>query len=175
MKLKSLFLVSASLILLTGCFTASDGSGGGGAKNDSSKKYGFGDTVRVEDLEFTVNSASNAKHIGSEYLGADTDNNFVIVNLKIKNAGTSEADVLSGMMTYHIDDSAYEPHSSGIYLDNGFYVIESIGAGLAKTIDVVYEIPSNFSPDDYLEVKATSYSSKGQKIYMKDLSEEQAA
>ena len=163
---RNILLLIPAMMFLSGCvFSNSDT--GEGSSNNSSKTYGFGDTVTVGDFEYKVNNASNTKHVGSEYLGADTDNNFVIVNLTVKNVGKSEQDLMGKMMTYHIGDSEYEPHSGGIYLDNGFYVLQSIGSGISKTIDVLYETPKEFSSSDYLLVKASSYSSKSAKIYMK--------
>ena len=156
MKLRNLFLIPASLLFLTSCVF--DGG---------SKTYGFGDVVKVGDIEYTALSARNTKSIGSEYLGETTSNNFVIVNLRVRNVGNKELSLFSSMMIYTIRNSEYEPHTAGIYLDNGFYVIMSIGSGISKTIDVVYEIPSNYSESDYLSVKASSYSSSTKKIYMR--------
>ena len=47
---------------------------------------------------------------------------------------------------------------------NPFYVIENIGAGISKTISIVYEIPSAYKATDYMLVK-DSY--KTERIYMK--------
>lgn len=161
MRLNKLLLLPLAAFMLAGCTPLTDGSGSG------SKTYGFGDTVKVGDFEYTVNSASNATHVGSAYVGDDTDNNFVIVNITVKNVGNSENDLLTKMMIYHVGNNEYEPHSSGIYLDNGFYVLQSIGAGISKTVNVLYETPSQYTASDYLQVKASSYSSKSANIYMK--------
>ena len=49
-------------------------------------------------------------------------------------------------------------------LDNVFYVVQSVGAGITKTINVAYEIPSAHQSSDYVLVK-DSY--KTEKIYLK--------
>lgn len=155
MRFGKLFIISAASILLVSCSPL------------ETKTYGFGDTATVDKIEFTVNSASNTKKVGTDYLGDETTNNFVIVNLTVKNAGSSEIELLSGMMTYHVGESTYKAHSSGIYLDDGFYVVQPIGSGISKTINVVFETPSEYKETDYLLVKPSTHSSESEKIYMK--------
>lgn len=155
MRFDKLFIVSVASIFLASCTPL------------ESKTYGFGETATVDKIEFTVNRASNTKKVGTDYLGDETTNNFVIVNLTVKNTGSSEISLLSGMMTYHVGESTYEAHSSGIYLDDGFYVIQQIGSGISKTINVLFETPSEYKETDYLLVKPSTYSSKSEKIYMK--------
>ena len=167
MKLKSLFLISSALVLLTGCASSSENNVINNASSEEEiQSYKIGDTVKVGNYEITVNSATNSKEVGSEYLRTKTENNFVTLNVKLKNCDKSELTIYGSMIVYHIGESQYEPAGAGIYLDNGFYYSYSIGAGLIKTIDIVYEIPSNFSPNDYLEAKETSRSSKGLRIYL---------
>lgn len=163
MKIAKLLFIPLSALMLAGCNFSQNTSSSGG----SSQKYGFGDTVKVGDFEYTVNSAYDTKHVGSAYLGDDTDNNFVVVNLTVKNTGNSENELFTKMMIFHVGSYEYEPHSSGIYLNNGFYVLQSIGAGISKTVNVLYETPSEYTANDYLQVKASSYSSKSANIYMK--------
>lgn len=124
------------------------------------------DTVSVNKLQFTVNSVYNTKRVGTEYIGANTSNNFAVVNITVKNNGTSEFSLLSEMMAYHIGDNTYEPNSAGIYLDDGFYVIETIGAGLSKAVSVVYEIPSNYKTSDYVEFRESAYSYYYARVYL---------
>ena len=137
------------------------------SSGSSGSSYKMGEAVTVGDVTYTVNSASNTKRIGSEYVGEDTTGNFVIVNLSVKNGSNSELTLVSKMMTYHRDSNTYETNYSGVYLDNGFYVSEKIGAGMSKTIDVVYEIPSSYQSTDYLVVKPSSSSYTSASIYMK--------
>jgi len=166
MRFKGVFLSAA--FLLTGCVTGSSGNGvSGNNYTPVPKTKGFGDTVEVGKLEFRANSASNTKKVGTEYLGDETSNNFVIVNLTIKNKGNSEITLTSGMMELHVGEKTYEPHSSGIYLDDGFYVLESIGPDISTTKNVLFETPSEYTSDYYLVVKESAYSYTTEKIYLK--------
>ncbi len=164
-------IVVVSIIIAVAA-NSNNNSGGGNTQQTTATTpvksgYGLHDVVGVDDVQFTVNSVYNTKHIGSEYLGADTANNFAVVNITIKNIGSKELTVLSGMMTYHIDNNVYEVNNAGVYLENGFWVIENIGAGISKSYEVVYEIPSEYKTTDYIEVKDSTYSYKSAKIYLR--------
>ena len=163
MKLSAIILLP--IFVLSGCttnYTSSDSQ-----TTNQNKQYGFGDSVKVGNVVFQINNATNTNKIGTEYVGAETEYNFVILNLTVKNIGKKEISLLSDMMTLHNGDKTYETHSSGIYLENGFYVIETIGADISKTINVVYETPIEYTPDFYLVVKESSYSYTSDKIYLK--------
>ena len=169
MRLGRIILLSASLFTLTGCFSilAAASKAANEESTNSGTQYGFGDKVSCGDFEYVVNSATNRKRIGSSLLGKETENNFVIVNFTVKNTSSSEKNLYSSMMTYHIGENEYEVNSAGVYLDSGFTSLEDIGAQMSKTLEAVYEIPNEYSNNDYLLIKASAYSSKSVKIYMK--------
>ena len=130
----------------------------------STGSYGINDKVVVRDLEYTVLEVGNTKSVGSSYVGQTTENNFVIVTLKIKNNSSSEKTLTGSNFYYYSNGNRYETSSAGIYLnDNGFYVLVEIGAGITKTIRVLYETPSEYKSSDYILV---SDSYKSEKIYM---------
>ena len=123
----------------------------------------IGDTVSVGNFEFTVVNAYDTKKVPSS-LGEVTENNFVIVTLKIKNNATTEKTLTESNFYYYRGANRYGTHNDGIYLTDGFWLSTSIGAGLSKTISIVYEIPSEHLGTDYIQVKD---SFKTEKIYMK--------
>ena len=132
--------------------------------SSSSSIYGMNQTVVVKDLEYTVTDAYNTKVIDSFFDGGQTENNFVVITLKIKNNSSSEKYISSSNFYYYRGNNKYEPHNAGLYLDGGFWLNETVGAGLAKTIKIVYEIPSEYQSTDFLQVKD---SLKKENIYMK--------
>ena len=150
--------------IVGGTAGSSSNNSGGNNSSQTTSTYGLNQKVVVKDLEFTVTSVYDAKVLGSTTLGAQTENNFVVITLTVKNTSSSEKTLLESNFRYHSGNNEYEVHSGSIYLDNGFYVTQSIGAGISKTIKVAYEIPSSYSKSDYLQVK-DSY--KTEKIYMK--------
>ena len=144
---------------------SSSNNGNNNSSNSSqSSTYGMNQKVTVRNLEFTITGAYDTKMLGSSSLGATTENNFVVVTIVVKNISSSEITLLESNFRYYRGSNSYEAHSGGIYLDNGFYVTQSIGAGITKTIKVAYEIPSEYQKSDYVLVK-DSY--KSEKIYLK--------
>lgn len=122
------------------------------------------EVVTVGDWQFTITKAENTKFLGSTFLNETTDYNFVVITLVVKNISNTEKTLWDDNMVYHRGNNSYECNSAAIVLDNGFYLLEDIGAGLSKTISVVYEITSESMETDYILVK-DGYSSK--KIYIK--------
>ena len=120
-------------------------------------RYGINDSVMLENLEFTVLSIYDTKVLSYYFDDAKTDNNFVVLSVKITNHGTSEEYVSDSVFTYHVGPSKYNTSSSAIYLDSGLWLGESVGAGLSKTVNVVFEIPSEHTADDYLSLKISFF------------------
>lgn len=167
MRLSELLLLP--IFVLCGCTTNATSSSTSNEIETTahSKQYGFGDSVKVGGVVFQLNNATNTDQVGTEYIGAKTEYNFVILNISVKNVGKKEISLLGSMMTLQNGDKTYEPNSAGIYLDDGFYVIETIGPDISKTVNVLYEIPAEYTPDYYLLVKESSYSFLTEKIYLK--------
>lgn len=130
------------------------------------KEYYMGEVATIGKLDYTIIDVYDTAYIGSAYLGETTQNNFVVVRLKITNNANKSVTLYDDMFKYCRDSFRYESSYSGIYLENGFYVCEELGAGLSITINVVYEIPSEHISTDYILAKESSYSSKGVKIYL---------
>lgn len=139
--------------------------GGDNNSGQVATTYGLNQTVTVKDLEFKITSVYDTKQVGSQYVGQSTENNFVIVTIQIKNNSNSEKYITDSSFRYYRGNNQYESSNAGIYLgDNGFWLNVTIGAGITKTIQVAYEIPSEHQSTDYILVK-DSY--KSEKIYMK--------
>lgn len=52
-------------------------------------KHKIGETVKVGDVEYVVNSKSTTKTVGSEYLNKTANGTYLIVNVTVKNVGKS--------------------------------------------------------------------------------------
>lgn len=131
-----------------------------GENSDKTEQYNYiGDTVTSASMNFTVNNVSNMTLLGSEYVGVSTENNFIVIELTIKNTGKSEVNLTSSCFELTKGSSKYEIHTGSIYLDNGFYAIESIGSDIVKKIVIVFETPSKSTEEIYtLAVKGSSLS-----------------
>ncbi len=158
-------------VLVVGTIGAIAGAGSSNSSNNNNNNssnattYGMNEVVSVRELEFKVTDVYDTKRCGSEYVGQSTENNFAVVTFQIKNLTTNEKTITSNNFKYYRGVNEYEASSAGIYLgENGFYVLEDIGAGLTKTIVVAYEIPTTHEANDYILAK-DSY--KTEKIYLK--------
>lgn len=74
-------------------------------------------------------------------VGENTQNNFVVISLTIKNTGNREITLTESNFVLYKNKVKYNVHTASIYLDDGFYVAETIGAGNTCTIQLVYEVP----------------------------------
>ena len=147
---------------------SSSSTSNSGSNNQTS--YGMNQTVTVRELEFTILSVYDTKQIGGEYINETTEYNFVVVQIRIKNNSNEEKYISDSNFYYYRGNNKYESSNAGIYLDeNGFWLNETIGAGLSKTINVVFEIPSEHLETDYILAK-DSY--KTEKIYLKETNNE---
>ena len=135
--------------------------------SSSNRVYGMNETVIVKDLGFVILDVYDTKQIGNDYLGEKTEYNYVVVKIRITNYSNEEKYISDSNFYYYRGENKYDADYSGIYLkdeDNGFYINETIGAGLSKTISVVYEIPSEHLETDYILAKD---GFKKEKIYLK--------
>ena len=145
--------------------SSNSGTNSGGNSSQTSTTYGMNETVTVGDLEYKVTNAYDTIKVGT--LGDVTSNNYVVITLTIKNNSSYEKTFTSSSFTYYRGSNKYEPSTQALYLNgatNPFVAIETLGAGLTKTITVVYEIPSAHVATDYLQVED---SFRTEKIYMK--------
>lgn len=129
--------------------------------NPSKTTYYIGDTVKSGSTQFRVTSVKDTNQIGSELLGETTSANFIIVSVTITNTGNSEISLTSSNFSILLESSTYEPHTSGIYLENGFYALTTIGSKLSTSIDIVFETPSKSTAGKYyISLKGDSYFDK---------------
>ena len=156
--------IIGSIIGGTAGSSTNSGTNSGG-NSSQTKTYGMNETVTVGDLQYKITNVYDTVKVGS--LGETTSNNYVVITLVIKNNSSSEKSLTSSYFTYCRGNNKYEPSTQAMYLNsstNPFLALEKVGAGISKTITVVYEIPSEHASTDYLQVKD---SFKTEKIYMK--------
>ena len=100
-------------------------------KNESSKKkekklYNVGDTIRVGDLEYIVNSVEKTKTVGSEYFNTKAKGTFLKINITVQNFGKKaisltnrDFNVYKGNVEYKSDSGAaiYDNNSNKLWLE----------------------------------------------------------
>lgn len=130
---------------------------------ETPSKHYVGDTVASGNMYVKINSLTETQSIGYSY---KTEHVFLIVNLRVENRGSREAYYDASNFLLKNGNATYEPHSSGISLENGFWLNLTVGAGISKEVNVVYEIPRTYLYDDYYLEIDEGFFSPAEKIYL---------
>lgn len=86
--------------------------------------------------------------MGSGYLTETTDNNFILLTIKIVNNSNKQQTFYSGCIDlYNSKNIKYEEHTS-LYID--YILTEDIGVGITKTFQAVFETPTTSKDEKYV-------------------------
>jgi len=126
------------------------------------KKYSLGEIVDIEDWQITVISSEDKKVLKSLYGSKSTDNNYIVVKLKIKNKSNEARTLLTtatntnsiytrsilelydGKATYVADYTLED------YVDNDFDIFfNKINPNTTITYNAVFETDSQSIQKDY--------------------------
>lgn len=149
------------VVVVVGVFAAM--SGGSDDKDTTSDKkestkeevktYTVGEVVPVGDVEYTVNSISSTKTIGSDYLNNDAQEMYLVVNISIKNNGDEALNVsdsffklLKGKKTYETDSG------SAIYLEDSI-IYKDINPEATLTGSFVFDVTQETIDDQSLQLQ----------------------
>ncbi len=162
---KLLSLVFAFTLIFVGCDSATTSS-----EESSENTYVIGDVVEVGDVEYTVNSISTEKVIGSEYLNAEAKGTFLVVNLTVKNNGNEELLVDSSFFNLINGDKEFTSDSSAsIYAneDTNFF-LDFVNPDLSVTGNVVFDVSDETiaSEELQLEVQTGFFGTETAVIYL---------
>ncbi len=153
------FLPAAAIVIIVAVIIATQAGGDkkGGSQTDTNY---IGDTVVSSSVEFKVTNVDDTNSVGSGFLNETTALNFIVIELNIINKNNSEISLNSSNFKLKRGSSTYEPHSSGAYLDNGFWLILNVGSGIEKTITLVFETPTRSTSEDYiLSISGSTFGS----------------
>lgn len=156
-----IILVIAVVIGVVSGSSGGNDKGEGKDKTPNNTRAYIGDTVTSSSVKFTVTQVDNVKRLGGEYLGYDTDYNFIIINLNIENDSNSEVSIYDDYFELKKGDTKYELHSGTAYVENGFWLIQTVGAKMKKNVVLAFEVPDKTTDSEYfLNVKGGSFSTK---------------
>ncbi|WP_084500324.1 DUF4352 domain-containing protein [Brevibacterium album] len=133
---------------------------GGAAEEEPAAEYGLGDTVVSGDWEVTVKAVEEGvAEVGNEYLGATAQGQFVVVDLAVKNAGSSPEYFFENNITLSDESgNSYNSDSeAGIYADEDALFLEEINPGNTAEGVLVFDVPTEVSPS-HLEFQGGIFS-----------------
>jgi hypothetical protein len=103
-----------------------------------------------EGVEFCVTSVANSESVGSGITEVKTDNNFVIVTVKIANNSNEPYDV--NALNFSLIDSSgneYEHTNEAMFVYDNFMYIDNVNPGLSNEYTIVYETPTTTIDEEY--------------------------
>lgn len=152
---------------------------GGGDSSSSDKNETkdakIGEKVKVDDLEYTVNSVKTADSVGNQYVSSNADGKYIVADVTVKNNGdesitidTELFKILDGDATSGADASASTDANTSTSnpSDIGFF-LEKLNPGNEKTGKVVFDVSESTAQSDKTKMQVKSGMFGNQKANIK--------
>ena len=101
------------IVIIIAIIFAVMGGGDTDSNKDETKSAKIGEKVKVDDLEYTVNSVQTANSVGNQYVSSNADGKYIVADVTVKNNGdesitidTELFKILNGDATNGADSSA---------------------------------------------------------------------
>ena len=129
-------------------------------KLEQSSDVFIGDEAIDKDgVVFCVTDVYNTNSLGEGYSKVSTDNNYIVVSVKIINNGKEPYDVNSLRFALVSGDEEYENTDNALFsLDNAMFM-DTINPSLSKEYVLVYETSKSTEEAEYkLKIKSNAFS-----------------
>lgn len=141
------------------------------AKKEESKTYGIGQVVKVGDVEYTVNSVTQATTVGTDFLGDTAQGVYLLVDITVKNNGNKALDVSNDFFKIYQGDKEFTSDSgASLYAnDNTGFFLEEINPGNSITSKVAIDVPQEVADatDLQLQVQTGAWGTQTARINLK--------
>ena len=156
-------LLITSIISFTGCSfleteeetttssssNSSSGSTGGNNNNTTSTYYMNQVVTNSAGVKFMITNVQNTKQVGASSYGDSTENNFIIVTIKIENKSNASVTIDTPELIRKSNEASYESEYL-LSLDNQIVIYEEISSGITKSFNVAFETPTKSTDEDYI-------------------------
>lgn len=152
------------IIIVIAIISAVMGGGDSGSSKDEKQEYAIGEKVKVDDLEYTVNSIETANSVGNQYVSSNADGKYIVADVTVKNNGdesitidTELFKILNGDATNGADSSASTDANTSASdpSDIGFF-LEQLNPSSEKTGKVVFDVSEKTAQSDKLKMQVSS-------------------
>jgi len=151
------------IVIVIAIISAVMGGGDSGGESDSNKdgnkEFAIGEKVKVDDLEYTVNSIETADTVGGQYTSSTADGKYIVADVTVKNNGdesitidTELFKILNGDATNGADAAASTEANPS---DIGFF-LEQLNPSSEKTGKVVFDVSEKTAQSDKLKMQVSS-------------------
>lgn len=132
--------------------------------SSSTKNVYIGEEVTNNDnVVYKVTNVKNTKHLGSEFLGEDTEYNFIVITIKVQNKSNKNITVSGSCADLYSSSGVKYEYKSTIYTD--FIISEDIGSGLSKTFQIAFETPKTTKEETYtLKIGYSSFTPSSNRV-----------
>lgn len=158
------FIVSICCIVSVLCISllsACDLFGNSPSTNPQNGKVG--DTlINSDNVSICVVSCENTQQLGSGFLADTTDNNFIVLTIKVTNNSNKQQIFYSGCVDlYNSSNIKYEDKTS---FNIDYILSEDIGVGNSKTFQVVFETPTTIQEEYFAKIGYSIYTSERNRV-----------
>ena len=127
-------------------------------KEEKNVTYGIGQTIKVGDVEYTVNSINSSKKVGDEYFNHEAQEMYLIVNVSIKNNGDEALTVSDDFFKLKKGKKEYTTDTGGsIYLENNI-IYEDVNPEATLTGNVLFDVTQETIDDSSLQLQVQTGS-----------------
>lgn len=128
--------------------------------NDSTQAVMIGETAHnKEGVEFCVTSVDNEKSIGSDYSKLETNNNFVVLTIKVTNNSNDPYDINSSRFMLTDGNNEYKYEASALLSVENHMYLDTLNPNISKEYVIVYETPTETVEKEYkLKIKPVDLS-----------------
>lgn len=147
----------------------------GSSKDDKTKQAKIGEKVKVDKLEYTVNSIDTSDSVGNEYVSSQANGQYIVADVTVKNNGdeaitidTELFKIINGDETNGADASASTDANTSASNpgDIGFF-LEQLNPGNEKTGKVMFDVSEKTAQSDSTEMQVQSGMFGSQKANIK--------
>lgn len=147
------------IAIISAVMGGGDSGGESGSSKDEKQEYAIGEKVKVDDLEYTVNSIERADTVGGQYTSSTADGKYIVADVTVKNNGnesitidTELFKILNGDATNGADAAASTEANPS---DIGFF-LEQLNPSSEKTGKVVFDVSEKTAQSDKLKMQVSS-------------------
>ncbi len=162
---KVILAIIGITLLIAGGYQLYMALGGESQREDEKAKKSavfIGDTIaNVDGVDFCVTSVTDTQTVGSGYSEVTTENNFIVISIKITNNSNEPYDVNSLRFLLTENGNEYEYCGDALFVfDNQMYM-DTINPSLSKEYTIVYEVPYTSAEKDWqMKILRNIYSDR---------------
>ncbi|MDU9371582.1 DUF4352 domain-containing protein [Staphylococcus ureilyticus] len=157
-------VVVVIVIIIAVIATVSGGGDSSSSNKNETKDAKIGEKVKVDDIEYTINSVETADSVGNQYVSSSADGKYIVADVTVKNNGdesitidTELFKIIDGDATNGADSSASTDANTSASnpSDIGFF-LEKLNPGNEKTGKVVFDVSEKTAQSDNTKMQVKS-------------------